>query len=72
MELLERSFFPTAADGEGRATINSLLPGVYRLIAFPAGALWNDDPNLLSRLLSGQEVRVSAGVAFAQLRAQPE
>jgi len=47
------------ADGAGNATINGLLPGRYRIAAYPEGAFWRDDPSLKQRLVSGQEVIVA-------------
>jgi hypothetical protein len=60
------------ADDDGRATITGLLPGRYRLTAYPPNSLWGDDPNLKARLRAGQEVRVSASqVALIEVRTQP-
>jgi hypothetical protein len=60
------------ADDDGRATITGLLPGRYRLTAYPPNSLWGDDPNLKAKLRAGQEVRVSASqVALIEVRTQP-
>jgi hypothetical protein len=60
------------ADDDGRATITGLLPGKYRLTAYPSNALWGDDPNLKARLRAGQEVRVPASqLALIEVRTQP-
>lgn len=55
---------------EGRVTIPGLLPGKYRVAAFPAGAAWANDPLLDQRLSSAQEVNVPANAtATIQIRA---
>ncbi len=60
------------ADGEGRATIDGLLPGKYRLTAYPQGELWGDDPKLKARLHAGTEVRVNANqTALIEVRTAP-
>ncbi len=48
----------TKSGKDGRATISGLLPGTYRVTAYPKGALWADDPNLLQRLAAGDEVNL--------------
>jgi hypothetical protein len=59
------------ADTDGRATFNGLLPGAYRMTAYPAGALWGDDPDLKQRLATGEGVRVAERqTAQIQVRAQ--
>lgn len=56
---------------DGRATFNGLLPGAYRMTAYPAGALWGDDPDLKQRLATGEGVRVAdKQTAQIQVRAQ--
>jgi protocatechuate 3,4-dioxygenase beta subunit len=58
------------ADGDGRAAIPNLLPGRYRIIAYPKDAPWQDDPGQKHRLRTGREVRVSPGqVAVIEVRA---
>jgi hypothetical protein len=55
----------------GQAVITGLLPGRYRLTAYPQGALWADDPHLTRRLASGDLVIVEAArTATAQLRVE--
>lgn len=57
-------------DNEGRITIQPLLPGKYRVAAFPAGAAWANDPLLGQRLSSAQEVNVAPNAtATIQIRA---
>ncbi len=53
------SLRPWKADKDGRVTIANLVPGTYRVIAYPAGAYWGEDPNLKQRLADGQEARVT-------------
>jgi len=67
---LNRVFLNQAtADDQGRATVNPLLPGAYRVIAFPQGALWKNE--IYRVFTSGQEVRVAAtGTTLFQLRAE--
>ena len=36
-----------------------LVPGTYRLTAYPEGALWADDPNVKQRLATGEEARIT-------------
>lgn len=50
----------TVAGKDGRATISALLPGAYRVTAYPQGASWADDPNLFQRLAAGDEVQLGA------------
>jgi hypothetical protein len=45
---------------DGRATISGLLPGTYRVTAYPRGASWIDDPNLFQRLVGGDEVQLGS------------
>jgi len=59
-ELLMYLFTRATTDENGRAAIGSLLPGVYRAIAFPEDAQWMSDPNLFQRLVQGQEVKIGA------------
>ncbi len=60
------------ADGDGHATIDGLLPGKYRLTAYPQGELWGDDPNLKARVHAGTEVRVSPNqTALIEVRTAP-
>jgi hypothetical protein len=60
--------YPT--DEEGRVTFPQLLPGKYRVAAYPAGAAWANDPLLDQRLSSAQEVNVDANTtATIQIRA---
>ncbi len=57
------------ADKDGRASFDGLLPGVYRLAAYPEGTVWGEDPNLRQRIAGGEEVRLTAGqVALKQIR----
>jgi hypothetical protein len=44
---------------DGRATISALLPGTYRVTAYPQGASWADDPNLFQRLSASDEVQLT-------------
>lgn len=58
------------ADKDGRATVDGLLPGTYKMIAYPEGALWGEDPELKQRLAAGEGVQLAAGqVVMKQLRA---
>lgn len=60
--------YPT--DEEGRVTFQPLLPGKYRVAAYPAGAAWANDPLLDQRLSSAQEVNVAPNAtATIQIRA---
>ncbi len=69
MELPNR-FRPYLTDEEGRVTVQQLLPGKYRVGAYPAGADWMSDPQLDQRLSSAQEVNVDANsTATIQIRA---
>ncbi len=52
---------PVQADREGRASFEGLLPGTYRLAAYPEGAPWGEDPDLRRRLAAGEDVRLTAG-----------
>jgi hypothetical protein len=62
----------TSAGKDGRATVSGLLPGTYRVTAYPQGASWADDPNLLQRLASGVEVELGARqTATITVRTQP-
>ena len=57
---------------DGRATISGLLPGTYRLTAYPKGASWTDDPNLFQRLAAGDELQLGAKqTATITVRTQP-
>jgi hypothetical protein len=57
---------------DGRATISALLPGTYRVTAYPEGASWADDPNLFQRLSAGDEVQLDAKqTAAITVRTQP-
>jgi hypothetical protein len=61
---------PSVTGAEGRVSIPGLLPGKYRVLAFPAGAAWANDPLLGQRLSSAQEVNVDANTtATIQIRA---
>jgi len=70
-ELLLSLLSRASADEDGRATIGSLLPGTYRVIAYPRGALWGNDPYLVRRLISGEEVEVGEAPATVQVRTLP-
>ncbi len=59
--LLQVTLRSAKTDKDGRATFDSLLPGTYRLTAYPEGVLWGDDPYLKQSLAAGEEVRLSAG-----------
>jgi hypothetical protein len=58
IELLIHLLTRAATDEDGRATMGSLLPGVYRVIVYPEGTIWEDDPYLVRRVMSGQEIKV--------------
>jgi hypothetical protein len=61
----------TVAGKDGRATISALLPGAYRVTAYPQGASWADDPNLFQRLSAGEEVQLAGKqTASVAVRAQ--
>jgi protocatechuate 3,4-dioxygenase beta subunit len=47
---------PATTDSEGRTTFADLLAGKYRVIAFPEGTLWRDDPGLASKIAHAQQV----------------
>ena len=65
-----RRLRPYFTDNEGSVTIPGLLPGKYRVLAFPAGVAWANDPLLGQRLSSAQEVNVDANTtATIQIRA---
>jgi membrane protein implicated in regulation of membrane protease activity len=67
-----RALREARADRDGRATIGDLLPGAYRVVAYPEGTLWPDDTRLRDRLAAGDQVRVTARQsATVQVRAQP-
>ncbi len=62
----------TSAGKDGRATISGLLPGTYRVTAYPKGVSWADDPNLLQRLAAGDEAQLGAKqTATITVRTQP-
>jgi hypothetical protein len=66
-----RALREARADRDGRATIGDLLPGAYRVVAYPEGTLWPDDTRLRDRLAAGDQVRVTARQsATVQVRAQ--
>ena len=61
-----------SAGKDGRATISGLLPGTYRVTAYPKGASWAEDPNLLQRFATGDEVQLGAKqTAAIYVRTQP-
>ncbi len=71
-DALHVSLRPSKADKDGRATIANLVAGTYRVIAYPAGAYWGEDPNLKQRLAGGQEARVTGKQpAVIHMRTQP-
>jgi hypothetical protein len=59
--LLGSALRQARAGQDGKAPVPSLLPGVYRMIAYPPGAPWADDPALPERLRNAQRVEVTAG-----------
>jgi hypothetical protein len=62
----------TVAGKDGRATVSALLPGTYRVTAYPQGASWADDPDLFQRLAAGDEVQLGAKqTATIAVRTQP-
>ena len=68
-EILNR-MRPSVTGAEGRALIPGLLAGKYRVLAFPEGAAWANDPLLEQRLASAQEVNVAPNAtATIQIRA---
>jgi hypothetical protein len=50
----------TEADGDGRATVSGLLPGTYRVTAYPPNSFWGDDSHLKQQLREGKRVQVAA------------
>jgi len=71
LELLMYLVASGGTDESGHATIGPLLPGVYRVTAFPAGSEWNDDPNLAHQLVNGEEVTVAeTGTTLLQIRVE--
>lgn len=68
-EILNR-MRPSVTGSEGRVLIPGLLAGKYRVLAFPEGAAWANDPLLGQRLSSAQEVNVPPNAtATIQIRA---
>jgi hypothetical protein len=60
------------ADAAGKAAVNGLVPGVYRVLAYPHDAAWGDDPYLRQHFATAQEMRVSpSGPAVMTLRTEP-
>jgi hypothetical protein len=51
---------PVPAGKDGRTTVSGLLPGTYRVTAYPEGANWAADPGLFERLAAGDEVQLDA------------
>jgi protocatechuate 3,4-dioxygenase beta subunit len=68
-DVLIRTLRRATTDSQGRATINGLLPGTYRLVAYAKNAMWIEADRLPEQLRSGFEVKVgeSGGAILAQV-----
>jgi hypothetical protein len=65
------TLLPAETGKDGRVTISGLLPGAYRLTAYPANGTWLDDPGLKQRLEAGEVARVTgAQPVTVQVRVQ--